>query len=168
MRVGSLNVGSYENALQYASELASSPIRVAMMQETYIPKKKRNVIIQTFLNKGFRLFLGQPDPRHGGLIMIATAIHISIHAQRAKEKIEMHRTGQLLSLIASLCTPKPAAEGEKVAPNKIGAVIHNHYGESGKEDDTAVMAVLDFASQFTGAAPQVYGGDLNVHNVEEL
>ena len=100
--------------------------------------------------------------------MIATAIHISIHAQRAKEKIEMHRTGQLLSLIASLCTPKPAAEGEKVAPNKIGAVIHNHYGESGKEDDTAVMAVLDFASQFTGAAPQVYGGDLNVHNVEEL
>ena len=37
--------------------------------------------------------------------MVATAVHVSMHAQRAKERIEQHRNGQLVSLIVALCTP---------------------------------------------------------------
>ena len=59
--------------------------------------------------------------------MVATAVHVSMHAQRAKERIEQHRNGQLVSLIVALCTPMQVPAGKQSLPQKIGAVVHNQY-----------------------------------------
>ena len=61
-----------------------------------------------------------------------------------------------------------AARKRYVSLGGLCTVVHNQYGESGKDNDSAIAVVLDFAAQFFGTAPQIYGGDLNEHGAEDL